>query len=92
LRGEMSLIGPRPVPLEIYEEYCEKIPNYKLRHLVRPGLTGLAQIQQGYTFTLEGEREKWALDIEFIENLSPKIDAFVVLGTVKTIANGFGVR
>jgi lipopolysaccharide/colanic/teichoic acid biosynthesis glycosyltransferase len=92
LRGEMSLIGPRPVPLALFEVYCQKIPDYQLRLLVRPGLTGLAQVRQGYTASLEGEQEKWVLDMEYIQNLSVKMDVILVFATVRTILGGFGAR
>ena len=74
LKGDMSLIGPRPVPAELYNCYLSEIPNYDFRHVIRPGVTGLAQIELGYTNTLEGEQQKWNWDRDYILNISPKAD------------------
>lgn len=92
LRGEMSLIGPRPVPCELVEKYRREIPDYDLRHEVSPGITGFAQVTQGYTNSTDGEREKWRRDVFYIENLSPALDADIVFRTLRTIAGGFGAR
>ncbi len=89
LRGDMSLIGPRPVPSDLYEKYKAEIPNYDRRHLVSPGITGFAQVTQGYTNSTDGEREKWRRDVFYIENLSPVLDADIVWQTLKTVAMGF---
>jgi lipopolysaccharide/colanic/teichoic acid biosynthesis glycosyltransferase len=92
VRGDMSLIGPRPVPADLYARYRLEIPQYDLRHLVRPGLTGWAQVRQGYTHTVEDEAAKWQLDLYYIHHLSVRLDLRIVGETLWTIATGFGAR
>lgn len=91
LTGEMSLIGPRPVPMELYEAYCREIPDYEMRHEVAPGITGLAQVSLGYVNTLEGEREKWALDMWYIRHWSGKLDGQILWATLAKVT-GLGYR
>ncbi|MEM6321712.1 MAG: sugar transferase [Bacteroidota bacterium] len=74
LRGDMSIIGPRPVPAALYEYYLKHIPNYEQRHFIRPGITGWAQVEIGYTNDLAGEQRKWQLDIFYLQHISPKYD------------------
>lgn len=85
LSGEMGLIGPRPVPLELYAEFLEKIPQYSDRHAMAPGITGLAQVCLGYVNTLEGEREKCQYDLYYIANQSPALDAWILWATIAKI-------
>lgn len=85
LSGEMSLLGPRPVPMELYAEFLEKIPHYNERHAVAPGITGLAQVCLGYVNTLEGEREKCQYDLYYIENQSPAMDTWILWATIAKI-------
>jgi len=83
LRGEMSLVGPRPQPLELDEEYKSRIPKYMLRHKVKPGITGWAQVN-GYRGQTE-TKEKMALRIEhdlwYIQNWSLWLDLKILLMT-----------
>ena len=76
--GEMSIIGPRPVPSELYTYYKSEIPNYDIRHLVLPGITGYAQVWQGYTYTLKDEAIKLKYDIYYIKRLSLKMDVKIL--------------
>lgn len=92
LRGEMSLIGPRPEQVVFVEEFKVIIPNYMDRHQVLPGITGLAQIKQGYVDDVEGTRTKLKYDLFYIENLSFKLDMHIVFQTLYTMATGFGAR
>lgn len=82
LRGEMSLIGPRPVPMELYAEYLEKIPGYDERHQAPPGISGLGQVLLGYTNTLEGEKEKWRYDVYYIRHRSAALDGWILWATL----------
>ncbi len=92
LRGEMSLIGPRPEQIVFVEEYKMTIPNYMDRHQVLPGITGLAQIKQGYVDDAEGTRTKLKYDLFYIKNISFKLDMHIVFQTIYTMATGFGAR
>jgi putative colanic acid biosynthesis UDP-glucose lipid carrier transferase len=83
LKGEMSLVGPRPHPLELNQEFKSRIPRYMLRHKVKPGITGWAQVN-GYRGQTE-TREKMALRIEhdlwYIQNWSLWLDLKILLMT-----------
>ncbi len=92
LRGEMSIVGPRPEVLELSKRYSAKIPHYKLRHRVRPGLTGWAQVRQGYTSTLDAATEKLSYDLFYVFNRSLWLDLRILLLTVGTLAKGEGAR
>lgn len=80
--GHMSLVGPRPLPEPLYAAYQAQIPAYNLRHMVRPGITGFAQIWQGYTNTMEEEALKWKYDVYYIQRLSLKQDALIMWQTI----------
>jgi len=81
LKGDMSLIGPRPVPLQYYHLYLEKIPGYDLRHAIRPGITGLAQVAYKYTTTIEEEQVKLQYDLKYIQSISFITDIRILLRT-----------
>ncbi len=74
LKGDMSIIGPRPVPENFYMAYIQQIPGYSLRHLIRPGITGLAQVRLGYTNTVEQEQLKLKFDLDYIRNIGITLD------------------
>lgn len=90
LKGDMSLIGPRPEQPGFVEKFEEEVPYYSYRHIVRPGITGWAQVNQGYATDTESTREKVENDFYYIKHLSPSLDFLVVMRTLKTIATGFG--
>jgi len=92
IRGDMSLIGPRPEQVVFVEEYKKTIPSYMDRHQVLPGITGLAQIKQGYVDDAEGTRTKLKYDLFYIRNISFKLDIYIVFQTLYTMATGFGAR
>jgi len=92
LSGQMSLIGPRPEPLFLSEEIEKKIPNYSYRRLIAPGITGLAQVELGYTEDIESVSDKLAYDLYYILNLSFLIDLFILLKTVSVVISGKGSR
>jgi len=81
LKGEMSIIGPRPVPFELYDYYLDVIPNYDLRHIIRPGITGWAQVKLGYTNDLAGEQKKCQLDLFYLKHISLKYDLIILYKT-----------
>jgi lipopolysaccharide/colanic/teichoic acid biosynthesis glycosyltransferase len=92
LKGEMSWIGPRPeaVPLSLW--YEEELPFYRYRHIVRPGISGWAQVRQGHVVEVDDVLWKLHYDFYYIKNFSFWLDVLIVAGTVKTVANGFGMR
>ncbi len=92
LKGDMSLVGPRPERPEFIEWLKQEIPFYNLRHTVRPGITGWAQIRYKYGSTVEDAKEKLRYDLFYIKNMSPGLDALVFFDTVKTILLGRGAR
>jgi sugar transferase (PEP-CTERM system associated) len=92
LRGEMSLIGPRPERPEFVERLEERIPYYSERHLVKPGLTGWAQVSYPYGASVEDAREKHQYDLYYIKNQSPLLDAIVLLETARVVLFGHSSR
>ena len=82
LRGDMTLIGPRPEQPELVAYYRTNIPNYDLRHTVRPGLTGWAQVCFGYAADLDETRQKLIYDLEYLERYGPKIDLITAWKTL----------
>lgn len=92
VRGEMSLIGPRPEQKVLAEAYAREIPLYALRHAVRPGLTGWAQVHHGYAEGLEGAREKLSYDLYYIKHLSFWLDVRIAVRTLWVLLTGFGAK
>lgn len=92
LKGEMTLIGPRPEQVKFVEEYERKIPFYSYRHLVKPGITGWAQIQQGYASGIEENTEKLEYDLYYIKNISIWLDIVIILKTIKVLFSKWGAR
>jgi lipopolysaccharide/colanic/teichoic acid biosynthesis glycosyltransferase len=88
LRGDMDLVGPRPHPVSNHELFVRSIPYYSLRSLVRPGLTGWAQVRQGYANDLPSEIEKMRYDLCAIARPSFLRDLWVLLATAKTVIVG----
>ena len=92
LRGEMSLIGPRPESVELSEWYDREIPHYSYRHIVRPGITGWAQVQQGFAAEVEDVTDKLHYDFYYIKHFTPWLDLLIVLKTIHVMATGRGSR
>ena len=90
LRGDMSLIGPRAEWIKCAERYERKIPFYHFRHLVKPGITGWAQVNYPYGESDEDAVEKLKYDLYYIRHYSLKLDAMIVLKTVHTVLFGKG--
>ena len=85
LRGDMSFVGPRPERPEFIAELTRCIPYYGQRHVVRPGLTGWAQVRHRYGSTIEDAHEKLQYELFYIKNMSVTFDLYIVLETVKTV-------
>lgn len=92
LRGEMSWIGPRPEACALSEWYEAEIPFYRYRHIVRPGITGWAQVNQGHVATVEDVNDKLQYDFYYIKYFSPWLDMLIVLRTIRTMLTGFGSK
>lgn len=92
IKGDMSLIGPRPEQPNFVQEFDEKIPFYNYRHVVKPGITGWAQVRQGYTDDADATRIKIEHDFYYIKNCSTYLDLHIVFLTIKTMLTGFGAR
>ena len=92
LRGDMSLVGPRPERPEFVGGLRQEIPYYNLRHTVRPGITGWAQIRYKYGSSIEDAREKLRYDLFYIKNMSLGLDLLVFLQTIKVILWAKGAK
>ncbi|MBU0545880.1 sugar transferase, partial [Patescibacteria group bacterium] len=89
-RGEMGLIGPRPERPEFVRQLTERMPFYELRHLVKPGLTGWAQLRYGYYGTIDENLRKLEYDLFYIKNRNIFLDAVIVLRTVNVLVRMIG--
>ena len=85
LKGDMSFVGPRPERPEFVAELTRQIPFYGQRHVVRPGVTGWAQVRYTYGASVEDALQKLQYDLFYIKNLSLALDLFIILDTVKTV-------
>ena len=85
LRGEMSLVGPRPERPEFVKQLDEKIPYYKIRQDIRPGITGWAQINYPYGASEEDALRKLEYDLYYMKNISILLDIFIIFRTIKTV-------
>jgi len=92
LRGDMSLVGPRPERPEFVTLLNQKIPYYQLRHSVRPGITGWAQILYKYGNSVEDAKEKLRYDLYYVKNMSAGLDLLIFLSTIKIVLLGRGAK
>ena len=92
IAGEMSLIGPRPEAIDLANWYEKEIPFYSYRHVVRPGITGWAQVNQGHVTELGDIDRKLQYDFFYIKNFSYWLDLLITFRTVLVIFTGFGAR
>ena len=92
LKGEMSLVGPRPERPEFVEQLKERIPYYDERHAVKPGITGWAQVRYSYGASEEDAAEKLMYDLYYIKNQSLMLDLLIILQTVEVVLWGKGAR
>lgn len=92
LKGDMSLVGPRAEQVPFADMFTEQIPFYAHRHLVRPGITGWAQVSYGYADDQADTIEKLTYDLYYIKHMSPVMDLRVLWKSVWTVLSGFGAR
>jgi len=85
LSGEMSLVGPRPERPEFVRDLTDQIPYYRQRHVVRPGLTGWAQVMYTYGASVEDALQKLQYDLFYIKNMSFALDLYIIFQTIKTV-------
>lgn len=92
LKGNMSLVGPRPERKYFTDDLEKKIPFYSQRFVVKPGITGWAQVSYDYGASLEDAVEKLNYDLFYIKNMSTLMDVVIILRTIKTVLFGKGAR
>jgi len=85
LKGDMSIVGPRPERPEFVSELVQRIPYYRQRHCIKPGITGWAQINHKYGDTIEDTIIKLEYDLYYIKNLAPALDAYIIFHTAKVM-------
>lgn len=90
LRGDMSLIGPRPDYFSHARRYVREIPGYRARHMVRPGISGLAQTELGYAVGIEATRRKVQADLFYIANTSFLLELWIFWRTLSVVAKRAG--
>ncbi|MGA7158359.1 MAG: TIGR03013 family XrtA/PEP-CTERM system glycosyltransferase [Acidobacteriaceae bacterium] len=92
LRGDMSFVGPRPERPEFVSWLQQELPFYEVRNMIRPGLTGWAQIRYGYGATLAESREKLAFDLYYVKHQTLGLDLLIMFETIKTILRRRGAQ
>ncbi len=92
MRGEMSWVGPRPEAYALATWYEEELPYYSYRHIVRPGLTGWAQVNQGHVSDLSSVHDKLRYDFFYIKHFSLWLDMLILLRTARIVLTGFGAK
>ena len=92
LRGEMSMVGPRPERPFFVDELVAQIPYYAVRHSVKPGVTGWAQVRYEYGSTIEDSLEKLQYDLYYVKNHTLFLDLLIMLETVAVVLTGRGAR
>jgi lipopolysaccharide/colanic/teichoic acid biosynthesis glycosyltransferase len=92
LRGDMSLVGPRAEQVPFVAEFRQQIPFYDHRHMVRPGITGWAQVNYGYADDEADTIEKLTYDLYYIKHMSPVMDIRIFWKSIWTVLTGDGAR
>jgi lipopolysaccharide/colanic/teichoic acid biosynthesis glycosyltransferase len=92
VRGDMSIVGPRPERPEFLEQLAEDVPFWARRHLVKPGITGWAQLRCGYTSDSRGAAEKLSYDLYYLKHRSLLLDLAITAKTAAVVATGSGAR
>lgn len=92
LRGEMSFVGPRPERPFFVDQLCKDVPFYNMRHSVKPGITGMAQVRYAYGASVEDSKQKLQYDLYYVKNNSLFLDMMILLETVQVVLLGKGAR
>jgi len=92
LAGQMSWIGPRPEAEVLSAYYTGQIPFYRYRHVVRPGISGWAQVNQGHVASVDEVDDKLKYDFYYVKYFSAWLDLLIVFRTIRTMTTGFGSR
>jgi exopolysaccharide biosynthesis polyprenyl glycosylphosphotransferase len=92
LRGELALVGPRAEQVAFAQQFQQQIPFYRYRHLVRPGITGWAQVNSGYADSLDDTIEKLTYDLYYVRHMTPWLDVAVLWKSVITVVSGRGAQ
>jgi exopolysaccharide biosynthesis polyprenyl glycosylphosphotransferase len=92
LRGEMSIVGPRPERPEFVPELSKEVPYWSRRHLVKPGITGWAQVCQGYAADVESAADKLSYDLYYLKHRALALDLAIAAKTARVLVSGFGSR
>jgi lipopolysaccharide/colanic/teichoic acid biosynthesis glycosyltransferase len=92
IKGDMSLIGPRPEALALSQWYESELPFYHYRHIIKPGVTGWAQVNQGHVADVHEVKDKLHYDFYYVKNFSMWLDILIILKTVNTILTGRGSK
>jgi exopolysaccharide biosynthesis polyprenyl glycosylphosphotransferase len=92
IKGEMSFIGPRPERPHFVAQLQEKIPYYVQRHVIKPGITGWAQVRYSYGATIEDAEEKLQYDLYYVKNMSIFLDMLILLSSIQVVLFGKGAR
>jgi lipopolysaccharide/colanic/teichoic acid biosynthesis glycosyltransferase len=92
LKGEMSVIGPRPDALDHAREYLTEIPHYAYRYRVKPGITGLAQVESGYAEGFDATARKAYYDQHYVETSCGRLDVYITWRTILVVLSGFGAK
>ena len=85
LKGHISIVGPRPIRKQFADRMAEKFPFYRLRFCMKPGITGWAQVNGGYSVSDEGQLEILEYELFYIQNRSSFFDLFIILKTIQTV-------
>ncbi len=92
LRGDLSLVGPRPERPAFVDQFEDAIPFYGYRHLIRPGVTGWAQVNYGYADDEADTIEKLTFDLYYVKHMSPWLDLHILGKSIWTVLSGFGAQ
>jgi lipopolysaccharide/colanic/teichoic acid biosynthesis glycosyltransferase len=90
LRGDISLVGPRPDFIDFYNQLKDTIPYYGIRTIIKPGLTGWAQVNFPATTSMEETTERLSYDLYYLKNRSAVLDLLIILKTIRTVVAALG--